>query len=101
MPPACASSRSASTSRRATPAEITDVRRAYGLPPRFVLFVGTLEPRKNLARLAAAMKRLDTPTPLVVAGPTGWGDVATGVDGRRPLPRVRPGGAQAGAVRRR
>ena len=66
---------------RATPAEITDVRNSYGLPSRFVLFVGTLEPRKNLARLAAAMKRLDAPMPLVVAGPTGWGDVAAGVDG--------------------
>src|SRR5436853_79897 len=57
----------------ATTDEIAAVRAAYDLPARFVLFVGTLEPRKNLSRLAAAMRRLDTPTPLVVAGPTGWG----------------------------
>ncbi len=66
---------------RATPGEIAEARATYDLPPRFVLFVGTLEPRKNLSRLAAAMARLDAPTPLIVAGPTGWGDVAAGVEG--------------------
>jgi glycosyltransferase involved in cell wall biosynthesis len=66
---------------RATLADVAEVRLAYGLPPRFVLFVGTLEPRKNLRRLAAAMARLDVATPLVVAGPTGWGDAVSGVDG--------------------
>ena len=58
-PPGCASCRSASTSpgrRRPTSPRCAS---AYGLPPRFVLFVGTLEPRKNLRRLAAAMARLD------------------------------------------
>ena len=34
-------------------------------PPRFVLFVGTIEPRKNLERLALAVARLDEPLPLV------------------------------------
>jgi glycosyltransferase involved in cell wall biosynthesis len=47
---------------------------AYGLPERYVLFVGTIEPRKNLARLAAAVARLDEPIALVVAGARGWGD---------------------------
>jgi glycosyltransferase involved in cell wall biosynthesis len=50
------------------------VRTAYQLPDRFVLFVGTLEPRKNLDRLAAAVAELDERMPLVVAGATGWGD---------------------------
>lgn len=49
------------------------VRRRYGLPERFVLFVGTVEPRKNLARLAAAVAGLDERMPLVVAGAAGWG----------------------------
>jgi glycosyltransferase involved in cell wall biosynthesis len=44
------------------------------LPDRFVLFVGTAEPRKNLARLVQAMQ-LVPGVPLVVAGPAGWGDV--------------------------
>jgi len=46
----------------------------------FLLSVGTLEPRKNLPRLVAAYQaarpRLPEPWPLVVVGPTGWGDQA-------------------------
>ena len=34
--------------------DIAAVRERFGLPDRFVLFVGTLEPRKNLRRLAEA-----------------------------------------------
>jgi glycosyltransferase involved in cell wall biosynthesis len=71
----------------ATPAAAADVdrvRRDYDLPDRFVLFVGTLEPRKNLRRLAAAVDGLDEALPLVVAGPDGWGpaDVAFRGDAR-------------------
>lgn len=58
-------------------AEIDRVRRRYLLPDTFVLFIGTLEPRKNLARLADAMRRPGMPGPLVVAGAAGWGDVGT------------------------
>ncbi|PZE95790.1 glycosyltransferase family 1 protein [Curtobacterium sp. MCBD17_008] len=48
-----------------------------GLPERYVLAVGTLEPRKGLAYLIEAMAHPDAPTdvPLVIAGPDGWGDV--------------------------
>jgi len=56
-------------------ADIDRVRRQYLLPDEFVLFVGTFEPRKNLARLAEAMRRPGMPGPLVVAGADGWGDV--------------------------
>ena len=52
------------------------VRRAYGLPERFVLFVGTVEPRKNLSRLAAAVALAEPGLPLVVAGADGWGAAA-------------------------
>lgn len=51
------------------------LRATYELPDRFVLFVGTLEPRKNLERLVAAMSTIDDAPPLVVAGMKGWGDV--------------------------
>ena len=46
---------------------------AYTLPETFFLFVGTLEPRKNLLRLLEAWARADTAVPdLVVAGRVGW-----------------------------
>jgi glycosyltransferase involved in cell wall biosynthesis len=46
------------------------------LPSEFILFVGTLEPRKNLAKLVEALSgQVDLP-PLVVAGARGWGDVS-------------------------
>ncbi len=60
------------------PAAAGDVRRVlrkYRLPDEFVLFVGTLEPRKNLARLAEATALAGRR--LVVAGAAGWGDQDT------------------------
>lgn len=57
-----------------TPDDQQRVRLAYGLPDEFVLFVGTLEPRKNLSRLLAALEQIDHAPPLVMAGVHGWGD---------------------------
>ena len=61
-----------------TDADLERVRVHYRLPDRFVLFVGTVEPRKNLRRLAQAAARLDDRITLVVAGADGWGDAGTG-----------------------
>jgi glycosyltransferase involved in cell wall biosynthesis len=61
--------------RKATPPEIARVRSHYGLPDSYVLFVGTVQPRKNIARIAAAIMKLAAtglPHKLVVAGKTGW-----------------------------
>ena len=57
------------------PDDVARIRAAHDLPDEFVLFVGTIEPRKNLPRLAAAMQHLDRTMPLVVAGASGWGEV--------------------------
>lgn len=50
-------------------------RRLYQLPERFLLFVGTLEPRKNLLRLlegyAIAHREVSLP-PLLLVGAPGW-----------------------------
>ena len=50
--------------------------RQLGLPARFFLFVGTLEPRKNvpglLAAFAALPRGLREQNPLVLAGDWGW-----------------------------
>ena len=57
-----------------------------------LLFVGTLEPRKNLGRLLAALDRLGPSGPrLRVAGAPGWGSPLDGLDDavrRRVAPRV-------------
>jgi len=57
-----------------TEADLTRVRATYELPDKFVLFVGTMEPRKNLPRLIEAMNRMPERLPLVIAGVEGWAD---------------------------
>jgi len=52
------------------------VKTRYKLPDEYLLFVGTLEPRKNLSQLIDALEILGDSVPdLVVVGSTGWGDV--------------------------
>ena len=50
-----------------------------GIDRKYALFVGTVEPRKNLRRLLLAYSRLEKTTRdsivLVIAGGEGWGDV--------------------------
>jgi glycosyltransferase involved in cell wall biosynthesis len=61
--------------RPADPGRVAEVRDRFGLPPRFLLYVGTIEPRKNLDVLLAALSRLKgqgREVPLVVAGKLGW-----------------------------
>ncbi len=56
---------------------LEEVRRRYGLAQRFILYVGTIEPRKNLPRLIEAFARLcrnnGIPHQLVLVGAHGWG----------------------------
>ncbi len=56
----------------ADPPALDGVRRRYGLPDRFALYVGTIEPRKNLPALFEAWAKLHAPLPLVIAGKRGW-----------------------------
>ena len=55
--------------------EIARVREKYGLPPEFILAVGSIQPRKNLERLIQAYsqvnKRMNAP-PLVLVGRKAW-----------------------------
>lgn len=56
-------------------ARVDAVRRRYGLPPRYLLTVGTIEPRKNLDRLVDACGPLfaaDLVDALVLVGKPGW-----------------------------
>jgi glycosyltransferase involved in cell wall biosynthesis len=59
------------------PAErIEAVRSQFGLLPQYLLFVGTLQPRKNVGRIVAAFERLPASLvggrQLVIAGKAGW-----------------------------
>lgn len=55
---------------------ISLVRQKYQLPDRLVLFVGTIEPRKNLTALIEGFSQASTALPpgtgLVIAGAPGW-----------------------------
>jgi glycosyltransferase involved in cell wall biosynthesis len=53
------------------------VRKTYHLPERYLLFIGTLQPRKNIRRLVEAFQHWQTAHPeqsigLVLAGKKGW-----------------------------
>jgi glycosyltransferase involved in cell wall biosynthesis len=68
------------------------VRRRYGLDGPYVLFVGTVEPRKGLPVLADALARIGRPDlTLVVAGPAGWGPETAQHLAAVPGPIVRTG----------
>ncbi|MEZ4706420.1 MAG: glycosyltransferase family 1 protein [Caldilineaceae bacterium] len=61
------------------PRQIAQFRREHGLPHRFLLYIGTLEPRKNLPLLIRAFARWratagpsQQDVKLVVAGAKGW-----------------------------
>jgi glycosyltransferase involved in cell wall biosynthesis len=61
---------------RVSPTETAAVRRRFGIENDFLLFVGTIEPRKNLLNLLRAMEELfkttDLRPQLVIAGGEGW-----------------------------
>jgi len=57
--------------------DLERVRAKYNLPERYFLFLGTLQPRKNIARLAQAFRQFKREHPesgmaLVLAGAQGW-----------------------------
>jgi glycosyltransferase involved in cell wall biosynthesis len=58
-----------------SPAEVESLRRRYALPERYVLYVGSGKPHKNLTQLVGAWSRIRrsppaTGTSLVIAGPS-------------------------------
>jgi glycosyltransferase involved in cell wall biosynthesis len=80
--------------RPGTPAGIEATREELGMPRGYLLYAGTLEPRKNLGAILDAWETLrttpaDTPgvPPLVLAGPYGWGsrDLVRRIESLAPL----------------
>ena len=64
-----------------TPAAVNRVRKRYGLNRPFVLFLGTIEPRKNIDTLLDGYESLPTSVreefEMVIGGPIGWAHPAT------------------------
>lgn len=79
-PPGC----DAATFHPLPNSDVEAFRTARNLPSRFWLFVGTLEPRKNLVTLLQAYAALPTSSrlPLVIGGGKGWDydDIFTAVE---------------------
>jgi glycosyltransferase involved in cell wall biosynthesis len=59
------------------PDELNRIRNHYGLPEHYFLFLGVMQPRKNIGRLLDAHRQLPAALrqafPIVTAGPPGWG----------------------------
>jgi glycosyltransferase involved in cell wall biosynthesis len=58
----------------ATETDVTDATARYGLHLPYVLWTGTVEPRKNLGGLLDAFAAIDTSHELVLVGPEGWNE---------------------------
>jgi len=58
------------------PRDLIGISKKYSLPPKFIFFLGSIEPRKNLKHLLLAYLNLDAPIrkefKLVLAGFKGW-----------------------------
>lgn len=56
---------------------MNEIKKKYEIEGDYVLFVGTLQPRKNIVRLIEAFSRLKNDIKLVVVGKKGWlyGDI--------------------------
>ena len=53
-------------------AQLIELRNKYSLPGNFLLFLSTIEPRKNLGNLIKAFELLETNAYLVIVGKAGW-----------------------------
>ncbi|MFA7184606.1 MAG: glycosyltransferase family 1 protein [Victivallales bacterium] len=54
--------------------QIKETKRKLSLPDDYLLFVGTLEPRKNIKIIIQALGQMHDKIPLVLTGWEGWGD---------------------------
>lgn len=88
-----------STPVRIAPERVEEARARRGIDGPYVLFVGTVEPRKGLPVLADAMARVGrADVTLVVAGPAGWGTAADRHLAAVPGPVLRTGWIPTGEL---
>lgn len=60
------------TSDKRQETSMKDWKEKYGIEGQYILFVGTLQPRKNISRLIEAFSRLKNDIKLVIVGNKGW-----------------------------
>lgn len=53
-------------------ANMDELRKRFGISKNYILFVGTLQPRKNIVRLIQAFSKLNADLQLVIVGKKGW-----------------------------
>jgi glycosyltransferase involved in cell wall biosynthesis len=54
------------------PLTTSTIRETYNLPEKFLLYLGTIEPRKNITSIIQALDDVHETIPLVIAGKKGW-----------------------------
>ena len=54
--------------------EINNALAVHNFPRDYILFVGTLEPRKNISLVIRALSMTNSEIPLILVGWSGWGD---------------------------
>jgi glycosyltransferase involved in cell wall biosynthesis len=52
--------------------KMNDLNKKFGINKEYILFVGTLQPRKNIAKLVEAFSKIDKDIQLVIVGKKGW-----------------------------
>ena len=52
--------------------KMEDLEKKFGIKNKYILFVGTLQPRKNIERLIEAYSKIETDASLVIVGRRGW-----------------------------
>ena len=56
----------------ANDSRLQKIKQKYNLPDKFIMFLGTLEPRKNLQTSISAFNKIEQDIFLVIAGTKGW-----------------------------
>lgn len=73
----------------ALPEDVAENASRFNVPEEYFLFLGSIEPRKNLDTVIEAVTRFDVGAPLVVVGASGWRNDAVRRQIERAGPRVR------------
>ncbi|MGH2753088.1 MAG: glycosyltransferase family 4 protein [Actinomycetota bacterium] len=68
--------------------QIAAVRERHGLTRPYVMWTGTIEPRKNLPRLLEAFDRVEEDVDLALVGPEGWNEDVRALLGNRDRVKV-------------